>query len=87
MNTNFEIQELPVKGVKLITPFYAEDCRGYFLKNFEKDIFQKLEIPNDIQEDFESYSTKGVIRGLHFQTKHPQGSSYGQSRVKYTMLL
>ena len=36
MTTNFEIKELSFGGVKLLTPFYMEDSRGYFLKNFEK---------------------------------------------------
>ncbi|MCI8992072.1 MAG: dTDP-4-dehydrorhamnose 3,5-epimerase [Eubacterium sp.] len=73
MNTDFEIKELELKGVKLVTPFYVEDNRGYFLKNYEKDVFESLGLPADVHEDFESYSKKGVIRGLHFQTRQPQG--------------
>lgn len=72
MNTNFSIQGLEIEGVKLITPFYAEDSRGYFLKSIEKDIYKEWGLNAEIYEDFESYSKKGVIRGLHFQTKAPQ---------------
>lgn len=72
MGTDFSIQDLPMEGVRLITPFYKEDERGFFLKNFEKEVFQEWGISTDISEDFESYSRKGVIRGLHFQTKAPQ---------------
>lgn len=72
MNTNFQIQEMRIRGVKLITPFYAEDNRGYFLKSVEKDVFKQWGIDIDIYEDFESYSKKDVIRGMHFQTEHPQ---------------
>lgn len=70
--TNFRIQELQLEGLKLITPFYIEDSRGYFLKSLERDIFKAWGLDADIQEDFETYSRKGVIRGLHFQTQHPQ---------------
>ena len=49
-----------------------EDNRGYFLKSFEYDIFKKMGLENKIAENFESYSLKNVIRGLHFQTKNPQ---------------
>lgn len=72
MNSNFSIQDFSIQGVKLITPFYMEDARGFFLKSIEKDVFHSWGLDVDIYEDFESYSHKGVIRGLHFQTKHPQ---------------
>lgn len=69
---NFKIQDLSIEGVKLITPFYAEDSRGYFLKSMEKDVFKNWGLDAEIYEDFETYSRKGVIRRLHFQTKNPQ---------------
>jgi len=72
MNSNFEIQNLTLDGVKLITPFYQEDNRGYFLKSLERDIYKEWGLDADIYEDFESHSKKGVIRGLHFQTQNPQ---------------
>ncbi len=62
-----------ISGLKIITPFYVEDNRGYFLKNVEKDIFNQFGIKMDIYEEFETYSKKNVIRGLHFQTCNPQG--------------
>ena len=70
--SNFKIQDLSIEGVKLITPFYAEDSRGYFLKSMEKDVFKNWGLDAEIYEDFETYSRKGIIRGLHFQTKNPQ---------------
>lgn len=72
MNSQFEVEDLGVEGVKIITPFYIEDDRGYFLKNFEKEIFAQWGLENEVFEDFESYSKKGVIRGMHFQTRYPQ---------------
>ncbi len=72
MNTDFKIETLDIEGVKVITPFVREDRRGYFLKYYEKDVFEMLGIEGITAEDFESYSVKGVIRGLHFQTANPQ---------------
>lgn len=62
---NFE--DTTLDGLKIITPFYEEDRRGYFLKAFEKDLFIEAGVNTDISETFESYSVKGVVRGLHFQ--------------------
>lgn len=62
-----------IEGLRVITPFFTEDQRGYFLKNMEKDIFSGFGIEMDIYEEFETYSKKNVIRGLHFQTQNPQG--------------
>lgn len=72
MNSDFEFKDGELKGVKLISPFYTEDSRGYFLKSMERDIFKAAGIEADIYEDFESYSKKNVIRGMHFQTHEPQ---------------
>lgn len=72
MTKNFEIQDLNLQGLKLITPFFVEDDRGYFLKSAERDVYKQWGLDLDIYEDFESYSVKGVIRGLHFQTYMPQ---------------
>lgn len=69
--TDFKVENLG-GGVKIITPFFIQDERGYFLKSMEKDIFSAWELPAEFQEEFESYSIRGVIRGLHFQTKDPQ---------------
>lgn len=72
MNTRFEIKELEIEGVKLITPLYLEDERGYFMKSIERGIFREWGLDADIFEEFETYSKKGVIRGMHFQTREPQ---------------
>lgn len=69
---DFKIQDLAIRGAKLISPFYIQDERGYFLKNYEKDIFDQWGLQADIYESFESSSKCGVIRGLHFQTQKPQ---------------
>jgi dTDP-4-dehydrorhamnose 3,5-epimerase len=70
--TDFDIKDAKIEGVKIITPFYREDNRGYFIKSIERDVFKRFGLDVDIFEDFETYSKKDVIRGLHFQTQKPQ---------------
>lgn len=68
----FSFEKTDIEGLILVNSFFVEDERGWFLKSFEKGIFQQQGIDIDVYEDFESYSKKGVIRGLHFQEKEPQ---------------
>ena len=68
----FSFKEAALPDVKIIQPFFLEDDRGYFQKNFEKEIFAAAEIQEDIYEEFETLSNKGVLRGMHFQTRIPQ---------------
>lgn len=67
-----EIINSILEGVKIIIPHYCEDNRGYFLKSIERETFLNFGLEPDISESFETFSIKGVIRGLHFQTKNPQ---------------
>ena len=57
-----------IHGIKIINSFYVEDDRGYFNKVIEKGEFEKFGIKMDIYEEFETYSKRNVIRGMHFQT-------------------
>lgn len=72
MESKFSFEEQKIPGLFLITPFFSEDERGYFQKNYEKEVFQEAGLEADIFEEFESFSSKNVIRGLHFQSQHPQ---------------
>jgi dTDP-4-dehydrorhamnose 3,5-epimerase len=68
----FKVTNTIFQGAYIISAFSSEDNRGYFVKDFEKEIFEQNGISVDVYETFESYSVKNVIRGLHFQTNHPQ---------------
>ncbi len=72
MNSKFSCESLEIEDVKLIRPFIQEDDRGYFIKSIERDVFKEWGLDVDIYESFETYSKKGVIRGLHFQKVKPQ---------------
>ncbi|WP_034060397.1 dTDP-4-dehydrorhamnose 3,5-epimerase [Lacinutrix jangbogonensis] len=66
--------ETKLKGCYIIEPNVFEDKRGYFLESFNVIKFKDLTNSETIfVQDNESYSTKGVLRGLHYQTgEHAQ---------------
>lgn len=72
MEQDWNQRTFEIEGLKLLSPFYREDMRGYFLKSYEKSIFSQVGIEGSISETFETWSKKAVIRGLHFQTQKPQ---------------
>lgn len=59
--------ELEIKGVWLIEPKVFTDERGYFMESFKKELFEQHVGKVTFIQDNESKSTKGVLRGLHFQ--------------------
>ena len=65
--------EIDLRGVKLIKPRVFEDDRGFFLETFHRSRYEEALGTNlDFVQDNHSFSTKGVLRGLHFQMRHPQ---------------
>jgi dTDP-4-dehydrorhamnose 3,5-epimerase len=61
-----------IKGLKVITPTVHADQRGYFMETYNHNDFSEAGITQDFVQDNQSASTKGVLRGLHFQINHPQ---------------
>ena len=70
---NFTIKETPIKGLAVIEPKVFGDERGFFMETYNKKSFEELGLTMDFVQDNHSKSKKGVLRGLHFQTKHTQG--------------
>ncbi|GKW31515.1 MULTISPECIES: dTDP-4-dehydrorhamnose 3,5-epimerase [Pectobacterium] len=69
-----QVIDTAVYGAKIIQPKVFGDARGFFLETFEKKRYQKmLDIDVDFVQDNHSRSSKGVLRGLHFQKTNPQG--------------
>lgn len=64
-----KIIETGFKGLILIKPTVYRDSRGYFFESFNKNTFQNAGISFSPVQDNESKSSKGVIRGLHYQLK------------------
>lgn len=67
MVQQFEFKELSLKGSYEITPFYASDERGGFVKDYNIDIYKANGIDFELKEIFNTISKKGVIRAVHFQ--------------------
>ncbi|WP_338357114.1 dTDP-4-dehydrorhamnose 3,5-epimerase [Yeosuana marina] len=62
------VKETKLKGCFILEPKVFRDSRGYFFESFNQNTFNKL-IGKEINfiQDNESFSSKGVLRGLHFQ--------------------
>ncbi len=69
----FIFHESHLKGVFLIEPEVRGDERGYFMETYHYEDFKAVGITRTFVQDNQSLSRKGVLRGLHFQKKHPQG--------------
>ncbi len=62
------IVETGIEGLFIVEPRIFSDQRGYFFESFSNKVFaQKSGLDIDFVQDNESFSSKGVLRGLHFQ--------------------
>ena len=62
-----EIIKTKINGLLIIKPRVFEDERGYFFESWSKESFKNNGIEIDFVQDNQSFSSKGVLRGLHFQ--------------------
>ncbi len=67
-----EIKSLEIPDVKLIKPRRFDDDRGFFCQTYHQKQYQDAGIPSVFVQDNWSHSSKGVLRGLHYQLKNPQ---------------
>ena len=67
-----QVETCDIEGVKLITPAVYGDNRGYFMETYNYNDFAAAGIDVTFVQDNQSMSTKGVLRGLHFQINYPQ---------------
>lgn len=63
----------PISGLYIIEPKIFGDERGYFYESYNERDMLAAGLDMRFVQDNESMSTKGVLRGLHFQKEHPQG--------------
>jgi dTDP-4-dehydrorhamnose 3,5-epimerase len=66
------IETTPIKDLIIINPTIYNDERGYFYESYNQRFFREKGIYTNFVQDNQSYSTKNVLRGLHFQTMAPQ---------------
>lgn len=62
-----------IEGLYIVKPKVFEDSRGYFFETYQYEDFKNAGLDMVFVQDNQSSSTKGVLRGLHFQKKYPQG--------------
>lgn len=68
------VEDAKIEGAKLITPKVFGDQRGYFTESYQAERYGEIIGPNlKFVQDNRSFSTKGILRGLHFQKTRPQG--------------
>ena len=68
-----ELIDEPLPDLLIIKPKVFKDERGFFLETWQKIKNQKIGLDQDFVQENWSRSTFGILRGLHFQVKHPQG--------------
>ena len=69
----FTITPCPIEGLFEIVPKVFGDHRGYFFESWSERDFARAGLSMRFVQDNQSKSVRGVLRGLHFQKKYPQG--------------
>ena len=70
---NFKFNKTPIEGVYVIEQKIFSDSRGYFMETYNYKEFKEAGLNSKFVQDNQSKSIQGVLRGLHFQKKFPQG--------------
>lgn len=68
-----KIESRSLQDVVVLVPDIFRDSRGFFMETYREDQFQAHGLPSHFVQDNHSRSTKGVLRGLHFQWDPPMG--------------
>ncbi len=68
-----QIIDTALKDVKILEPKVFGDERGFFLESWNRQLFADNALPTEFVQDNHSRSQQGVLRGLHYQIKNPQG--------------
>lgn len=71
--SQIKVNRAPIEGLYVIEPTVHGDSRGYFMETYNKRDMEESGLNMVFVQDNQSMSTKGVLRGLHFQINHPQG--------------
>ena len=80
---NFKIDKKTLNGLIVLTPEIFQDDRGFFTEVYRTDKFKEMGIDEKFVQDNHSGSTRGILRGLHFQWEPPMGKlmrvTYGEA--------
>ena len=67
------IESVHLNDIVVVVPQVFGDARGFFIETFRADQFRQMGLPTEFVHDNHSRSSKGVLRGLHFQWDPPMG--------------
>jgi dTDP-4-dehydrorhamnose 3,5-epimerase len=71
---SYQVSRTPLEGVLILEPKVFGDSRGFFYESFNARTFEQATgVQCTFVQDNHSKSNKGVLRGMHYQTRHPQG--------------
>lgn len=70
--SQFKFIATDIPDVQIIEPTVFGDARGYFMETYQKSVFEEAGIKREFVQDNQSRSSRGVLRGLHYQTQRPQ---------------
>src|SRR5499433_3575386 len=68
-----KIESVHLNDIVVIVPQVVGDSRGFFMETYRADQFREFGLPTEFLQDNHSRSSKGVVRGLHFQWDPPMG--------------
>ena len=68
-----KVTKASIEGLYVIEPAVLGDERGYFMETYNLNDMKEAGLNLHFVQDNQSMSTKGVLRGLHFQKQYPQG--------------
>lgn len=71
--TVIKIMETSLEGALVLEPRVFGDERGFFLESYNETTMQEIGIQERFVQDNHSYSTRNVVRGLHYQVQRAQG--------------
>ncbi len=70
--SSFKFIETEIRDLYVIEPIIHGDNRGYFMETYVKSVFDTAGLNYCFVQDNQSRSSKGVLRGMHFQKNFPQ---------------
>ncbi len=68
-----KVTRCDIEGLCVIEPTVFRDERGYFTETYSKRDFEEAGLDMEFVQDNQSMSSKGILRGMHYQINHPQG--------------
>lgn len=70
---NITVTGCNIEGLFIIEPEVHTDSRGYFIETYNKQDFMDAGLTMEFVQDNQAKSSRGVLRGMHYQVNHPQG--------------